>query len=129
MSVKDLAVNVVGVTFKNENGTSRREYISEMIDKIQANGFPPAIILKREPTNKYDVNAVMVMHYDMEDQDNQLKQIGYIGKDYAEILAPMMDSGVEFTACIRYENDKFKIGLHKNRPYCHIAINQVAPNE
>ena len=47
------------------------------------------------------------------------KQIGYIGKEYAAIMAPLMDEYEEFDVKIK------SVGTYKNRPYCEITINQL----
>ena len=47
------------------------------------------------------------------------KQIGYIGKEFAVIIAPLMDELEEFEAKVK------GIGEFKNRPYCEITINQL----
>lgn len=110
MKIRDIHINVVGVTFKNENGTSRQKILETVNNDDK-------LILQREPNNIYDIHAIMVLT-----QDGQ--QIGYIGKQYAEILAPMMDGGRIFTA----EVDD--TGTHKpknaKRPirYCSIIINE-----
>ena len=105
--IANVDLKVVGVTFKNDDGYSRADKIIEMSqykDKV-------TITLEREPDNKYDPNAIKVL------ADG--KQIGYIGKDYSSLLAPMIDN--EF----RKFNAKLKdCGEYKNRPYCEITINE-----
>ena len=106
--IKNVSLKVVGVTFTNEDtGEKRSEIIRELMNKDKTN---IDVQLVREPSNKYDINAIKVV------ADN--KQIGYIGKEYASILAPMMDEYEEFSAAVK------DIGEYKNRPYCEITINQ-----
>ena len=105
--IANVDLKVVGVTFKNDDGSSRADKIIEMSqykDKV-------AITLEREPNNKYDPNAIKVM------ADG--KQIGYIGKDYSSLLAPMIDNEFrKFSATLK------DCGEYKNRPYCEITINE-----
>lgn len=102
--INNVDLKVVGVTFANEDGSSRRATILEMTTSSP-------VELVREPSNKYDINAIKVITGD--------KQIGYIGKEYASIMAPLMDTGTQFTAIV---ND---CGEFKGKPYCEIKINQL----
>jgi hypothetical protein len=97
-------LKVVGVTFPNADGSSRREIITSMVGDER-------IDLVREPNNQYDPNAIKILAND--------KQIGYIGRDYASIMAPLMDGGIGFTAVVK------GCGEYKGRPYCEITINQL----
>lgn len=101
---QDVIFKVVGVSFKNENGTSRQEIISKLTKSSD-------IILVREPNNPYDINAVAVV------ADGQ--QIGYVSKQYAELLAQFMDGGRDFKAEIE-ELDKYK-----NTWYCKIRVGEI----
>ena len=106
--ITNVDLKVVGVTFTNDDGSSRKDKIIEMSqykDKV-------VIQLEREPQNQYDPNAIKVL------ADG--KQIGYIGKDYSGILAPMMDN--EFR---RFSARLKDCGEYKNRPYCEITINEL----
>lgn len=110
--IQNVDLKVVGVTFKNEStGESRSAIIRELKEKYGDNVSGINVEIKREPDNKFDANAVMVL------ADG--KQIGYLGREYAAIVAPMMDDCEEFTATVK------GIGEYKNRPYCEITINQV----
>lgn len=107
--ITNVALKVVGVTFTNEGtGEKRSEIIRELMNKPTQD---ISVQLIREPENKYDMNAIKVLADD--------KQIGYIGKEYAKIIAPMMDEYEEFSANVK------DIGEYKNRPYCEITINQL----
>ena len=115
MKISDINLHVVGVTFDNEDGTSRQQ-ILETVKKEDI------LKLQREPSNIYDINAIKVMT-----EDN--RQIGYIGKQYAEILSPMMDMGKGFSVVVE------DTGLHrpknakKSVRYCAVVINEVdSPN-
>lgn len=52
--------------------------------------------LQREASNRYDPNAIMVMI----DCNGQELHIGYIPKDYAAALAPLMDKGNAMAAAM-----------------------------
>ena len=107
--IKNVELKVVGVTFKNDDGSSRADKIVE-IAILGKEHFK--VELEREPQNKYDPNAIKVV------ADG--RQIGYIGKDFSGILAPMMDNEFrKFTATIK------DCGEFKNRPYCVLLINEV----
>lgn len=108
--IQNVDLKVVGVTFTNEGTGEKR---GEIIRELAASKKPEeiAIELVREPENKYDMNAIKVL------ADG--KQIGYIGKEYASIIAPLMDELEEFKADVK------GIGEYKNRPYCEITINQL----
>lgn len=101
--IENVILKVVGVTFGNEDGTSRQEIISNMTKNAP-------IILKREPDNKFDTNAIAVYSID--------GQVGYIGREYAKILAPLIDSGVKLVATVN------EVDRYKDTNYLHIAINE-----
>lgn len=108
--ITNVDLRVVGVTFKNEDTGEKR---GDIIRELMGSETPESIQIKleREPNNMYDVNAIKVI------ADG--RQIGYIGKDYAVLIAPLMDSFEDFTATVK------SIGEFKNRPYCEITINQL----
>lgn len=110
MKIQNVDLKVVGVTFTNEDtGEKRGQIIRELADSKKPEEI--SIELVREKDNQYDMNAVKVM------ADG--RQIGYIGKEYAAIIAPLMDELEEFNAVVK------GIGEFKNRPYCEITINQL----
>lgn len=109
--IQNVDLKVVGVTFKNEDGSSRKDQILTLAERFKDRESEIKVDLVREPTNQYDINAIKVIAED--------KQIGYIGKEYASIMSPLMDDCEEFTAVVK------GIGEFKNRPYCEITINQV----
>lgn len=110
MKIQNVDLKVVGVTFTNEDTGEKR---GEIIRELAAEKKPEDIKIElvREPENKYDMNAVKVL------ADG--RQIGYIGKEYASILAPLMDEYEEFDVKVK------GIGEFKNRPYCEVTINQL----
>jgi len=103
MKVQNVKFKVVGVTFANDDGTSRQGLISAM-----TNNSP--VILEREPHNVHDTNAVMVKSID--------GQLGYIPKEYAKIIAPMMDGGKKFKAKVD------ELGYYKSAHYIHITVDE-----
>lgn len=102
--IKNVKLKVVGVTFANEDGTE----IQFILSKLKKGDN---IILRREPHNKYDVNAIAVW--------SDIGQVGYIAKDYSSIIAPMMDNGTEFRV------DIAELDMYKDNYYLHITINEV----
>ena len=101
--IKNVKLKVVGVTFEG-----RQEIIKQLCHMDN-------ITIRREPTNRFDTNAIAVF--------TEKGQIGYIGKDYATILAPMMDAGTQFEARID------DIGEYKGNYFCHIIIDEIGPKD
>lgn len=102
--IKNVKLKVVGVTFANDDGTNRQSIIKGLSKTDN-------ITIRRDPTNKYDTNAIAVW--------SDKGQAGYIGKDYSSILAPMMDAGVQFKVTIA------DVDEYKGAYYLHILINEV----
>lgn len=100
-----MITKVVGVTYLNEDGSSRRDIIAGLssMDKVR---------LEREPDNKYDPNAVRVCIL----VGDKWQQIGYLPKDVAAELAPEFDAGVKYIVRI------FVAGLYNGNPYCELSI-------
>lgn len=101
--LKNVKLKVVGVTFNNPDGTSRQEILS----KLNTNSL---VMLEREPDNKFDKNAVKVV--------TMFGQVGYIGKDYASILAEMMDAGHSFMATVA------DVDIYKGNYYMQVRIDE-----
>jgi hypothetical protein len=78
-----IKTKLAGVTMKNDDGSSRQAFL-----KTCSSGDP--LVLKREPKNKYDRNAIAVFR--------GTDQLGYLSKEVAEELAKVMDSGKKLTA-------------------------------
>lgn len=114
MTIQNVDLKVVGVTFKNEDGSSRKDAILVLAGMEDKTGVTFELV--REPDNKYDINAVKVM---VNGISSEPVQIGYVGKEYASIIAPLMDMGEQFKAELK------DCGEFKNRPYCEITMNQV----
>ena len=103
--IQNVKLKVVGVTFTNEDtGVPRQSILAQL-------NTESAVFLDREPGNKFDKNAVKVV--------TLLGQVGYIGKDYASIIAEMMDSGRKFRAKIA------EVDIYKKNYYMQIAIDEV----
>jgi hypothetical protein len=66
-------------------GTSFIQGSWEFVQRMRPN---IALILKREPTNKYDTNAVAVYWAQ--------KKLGYVPRGFAKELAPLLDKGAEY---------------------------------
>lgn len=101
--LKNVKLKVVGVTFDNPDGTNRQKILS-MLDTNSL------VMLEREPDNKFDKNAVKVM--------TMFGQVGYIGKDYASILAEMMDTGRTFSTTVA------EVDTYKGNYYMQVCINE-----
>lgn len=81
---------VRGVTFENEDGSSRQDILEELYTEA-CDG--DAVELRREPDNEYDENAIAVY---TEDE----RQLGFLSRELAADLAPEMDDGWEPEAAI-----------------------------
>ena len=79
----------MGVYTLNIVGESYRQ---EEIKRCQEG---ESLILKRQPKNKYDSNAVAVL------REKNHKQIGYLSRDNADWVARIMDDGDEVRAWIK----------------------------
>ena len=100
-----MLTKVKGVTFSNDDGTSRTEIIASMSENDE-------IILVRDPFNQYDCNAIKVCVK----KDGEYQQIGFIDKVLASILSPKMRDGSKFE--VRVES----CGIYMDRPYCEIEL-------
>jgi len=77
---------VAGVTFKNADDSSRQDYIRAYCKAGMT------IILKREPNNPYDNNAVGIW-IKRRTIINSEVQIGYLNAEVAEEIADYIDKG------------------------------------
>ena len=80
MKFKPIHTKIAGVTKKNEDGTSRQDLLAgcEVGDEVY---------LERDEFNEYDPNAIQVF-------DADYQQLGYLNKELAQDLAPLMDAGL-----------------------------------
>ena len=87
---------VRGVTAKNSNGTDRQDYIKRYCKENKE------LVLKREPNNSYDSNAIAIF---IKTKIFFLKpakfQIGYLSADIAQRLAPHIDNGGTVTVKVK----------------------------
>lgn len=81
--ITTIRFRVVGVSYSNQDGSSRQAYISEMTPDT-------AVQLVPEPTNPYDANAIAVFI-----PGN--KQIGFVPRELAAKIAPFLE-GEKFLA-------------------------------
>lgn len=79
-------------------GLSFRPIEAKAIAAQLSEGEP--VLLEREPGNAFDPNAIMVL-----DRDH-LNHLGYVAKEVAVELAPLMDEGRHFIA--RVESNMMK---------------------
>ena len=75
-----------GVTHTNADGNHRQDLIEELSDAIDESG-PLELAALREPENAFDRNAVGVF-------DTEGRQLGYLSRQVAKTLAPLMDVGI-----------------------------------
>lgn len=81
---KIFSISLVGVTFRNDDGSSRQEILSYTIDGSD-------VELRREPDNPYDKWAIAVFN-----EDNE--QMGYLPS--SDDLARFMDKGNRIRAFV-----------------------------
>lgn len=97
---REIRTRVAGVTFKNSNGSRRQDIIQLFV----CASCPLALV--REPDNPYDRNAIAV-YYKLDKEDilyitirefweiHPDSQIGYLPREVAAEVAPLMDKGYE----------------------------------
>lgn len=84
-----MLTGVVGVRHQNSDGSDRQAAIR----RLARTGV--AAVLRREPENPFDPNAVAVC---LADQGGPSVQIGYLNTAVAESVALLLDAGVELRA-------------------------------
>lgn len=102
-----MRTKVVGVTFCNEDGSSRAKIISGMSELDQ-------ICLERDPYNPYDANAVKVCVI----KDGEKKQIGFLSKDIASDISSKLRRNVTFSVYAA------NVGFWNDRPFCELDITE-----
>lgn len=75
---------IVGVTFAKDAQPALKLMASDQSGNI-------SVVLKREPDNAYDPNAVEV--YAVKDGNREIK-LGYLNRNLAELIAKLMDIGI-----------------------------------
>lgn len=83
-----IRTRVAGVTFENRDGTPRQPFVKKAKKDDR-------LVLRREPDNLFDPNAIGVWWADPEGQDHQ---VGYVPRALAAVLAPLVDEGATLTA-------------------------------
>lgn len=78
-----VTIRVVGEGYANSDGSSRQKAVSRA--RVGA-----SLQMAREPQNKWDANAIKVV--------SDLGQIGYVPREVAEALSPVLDRGVPIEA-------------------------------
>ena len=104
----DMMTKVTGVTFNNEDGTSRTDIIAGMTKT-------DTVCLERDPYNRYDSNAVKVCVL----RHGKPLQIGFLEKSLAAKLSPRMRRRETFRVSIT------GCGIYKGRPYCELDIEGI----
>lgn len=93
---KSVVSRVAGISHPNKDGSRRDLIVCRQCDKNSE------IVLKREPNNPYDSNAiaVYVKSSTMFGLFKSLDQIGYIKEKLANRLAKLMDEGKPVTVSV-----------------------------
>ena len=104
-----MRTKVVGVTFSNEDGSSRTRIIAGMTESDK-------VCIERDPFNQYDANAVKVCVL----KNGEKKQIGFLAKEIAAEISPKLRKNVTFNVSIA------GVGIWNDRPFCEIDIMEVA---
>ena len=86
-----LETRIAGVTFDNTDGTSRQALIRLLRVDEQLG-------LVREPHNPFDHNAIALFAAEGKAQG---KQLGFVPRSLAAVLAPLMDEGLQLHATIK----------------------------
>jgi hypothetical protein len=83
-----IQTRVAGVSFENRDGSSRQTYVRRVKKG-------DVLVLRREPENFFDANAIAV---DWLDPDGEPRQLGYVPRNLAAVLAHVMDRGAKLSA-------------------------------
>lgn len=110
-------VKVVGVTFTKTYPVNLLR-LAEVDAETRQRGEQLAVVLRRNPENFHDVNAVEVHVPAL----GEMAMIGHIPKDAAARLAPRMDAGDKFLAEVRWVRIDPD---HTDRPGIDVAISRV----
>lgn len=84
MKVKGFYTKLVGVSFLNNDGSSRQGLLNQFRDISEEEPLP--LYLERDTENPFDPNAVAVY-------TEEGKQLGYLSRKINEIVAPWLDHG------------------------------------
>jgi hypothetical protein len=83
-----IQTRVAGVSFENRDGSLRQTYVRQV---KKGDG----LTLRREPENPFDPHAMAV---DWTDAEGMPRQLGYVPRALAFVLAPLVDMGVKLQA-------------------------------
>ena len=89
--MKGFFTKIVGVSFQNEDGSSRQELIEKLNDTLDQGSI--ILQLERQQNNPHDSNAVAVC-------SPEGKQLGFLSKQVCETIAPLLDNGTDVTASV-----------------------------
>ena len=89
---------VVGVSQNNDNGSSRQEIIEKEVAEEDS------LILKPEPDNTFDRNAVKVL-------SKFGNQIGYLNRDLAEKVSPALENSTKMYVKASWVNGEKMLGV------------------
>ena len=92
MNGVDFHTKIAGVTFSNDDGSSRQDIIEELEERWRGTG-EAALKLRRDHHNAYDRNAVAVI-------DSLGRQLGFLSGQVAETIAPLLDKKVAVRAAL-----------------------------
>lgn len=106
-----MLTRVTGVFYANEDGICRANYVQDMNEN-------DIVFLERDPSNKNDSNAVKVIVT----LNNAKHQIGFIEKELAAQISPLMTKGEIFPVWV------VRCGFYRF-PYCEIDIQRVKPDK
>lgn len=84
MTVKGFYTKLVGVSFLNNNGSSRQSLLNRFQDISEKN--PLSLYLERDTENAHDPNAIAVFTAEGE-------QLGYLSRKINAIVAPWLAHG------------------------------------
>ncbi|WP_420318477.1 HIRAN domain-containing protein [Ekhidna sp.] len=89
---------VVGVSKDNADGSSRQEIIRREVEEDDK------LKVEAEPDNLYDPNAVKVL-------SKFGHQIGYLNKEMAETIKPVLDNQTEIHVTAKWVNGEKMLGV------------------
>lgn len=98
-----MTLDVVGLRFRWKRDSRRM-----LADMIAKRGSITGIRLVREPDNRFDPNAIMVL---LPERIASGYQLGYLRASSAEVLAPALDSGRTMVVSAKLE------GLNEDDDY------------
>jgi hypothetical protein len=114
--MRECVYRIVGVTFKNEDGTPRQDILKDIYDDywLEDEDDQVSISLVREPNNQYDSNAIAVFA----SFEGTKGRIGYIGRGENEELVELFKIG-----CIDGSGSIESMGLARGaKVACDIKI-------